>query len=165
MRAAYIAVLLVACATPAGKTARPAPARPSPEPKSASAPAHPDYLYSPELNRIMKMEINAPFNKLAFYVFHSGGEFDYIDLARQARVIGTGIEHVRTFPKLPVTSAEGREVFMTFVDTLARDSARLESAIGRKDDLEIQRNVSSLSRTCNSCHQFFRLDISESPVE
>jgi hypothetical protein len=165
MRAAYIAVLLVACAKPAGKTATPEPALPPPAPKTASVPDHPDYLYSPELNRIMKMEINAPFNKLAFYVFHSGGEFDYIDLARQARQIGTGIEHVRTFPKLPVKSAEGREVFMTFVETLARDGGRLEAAIGRKDDAEIQRNISSMSRTCNSCHQFFRLDITESPVE
>lgn len=112
----------------------------------------------------MKAEINKPFSQITFYVFHSGGEYDMAEMAKVTATLRTGIGKVKTFPDLPVESAEGREVFMTFLDTLQADTERLREAIGRRNGPEVQRLVSRLSQTCNSCHHFFRLDITDSPT-
>jgi cytochrome c556 len=122
-----------------------------------------DYRHSPELNRLMKNEINKPFSKLTFFVFHSDGEYDYSEIARTTAQFHAGVAKVRAYPDPPVESEQGREVFATFLESLERDCNTLGVAIASRDARQMQKQLGKLSRTCNNCHHFFRLDIADSP--
>jgi cytochrome c556 len=136
------------------------------EPKQTAATAKAkDYLHSKVLNEIMKNEVNKPFSKLAFFVFHSDGEFDFAEIARTTAIFHAGVKRVRAFPDPPVQSQQGREVFATFLETLDRDCTRLTQAIGQRDSQQMQSLLGRVSRTCNDCHHFFRLDIEDSPEQ
>jgi len=118
---------------------------------------------SPILNAIMKNEVNKPFSRITFFVFHSDGEFDWVEIGRSTTEFQAGIAKAKAFPDPPVESQEGREVFATFVENLESDSNKLAEAIGARDSRQMQVVISRLSKTCNNCHHFFRLDIADSP--
>ena len=136
------------------------------EPQGTAATAKAkDYLHSKVLNEIMKNEVNKPFSKLAFFVFHSNGEYDFAEIARATASFHAGVRKIRAFPDPPVQSQQGREVFATFLETLDRDCTRLSQAIAQQDPEQMQSLLGRVSRTCNDCHHFFRLDIEDSPEQ
>jgi cytochrome c556 len=124
-----------------------------------------DYRHSPVLNAIMKNEVNKPFSKLTFFVFHSDGEFDFTEIAKTAEEFQQGVSKARGFPDPPVESEQGREVFGTFLEQLDRDAKKLTAAVGLKDARTMRASIARLSKTCNNCHHFFRLDIADSPEQ
>ena len=159
--ATSLGVLLVLAAS-CGSAAPPA------EPTTASGPkpapeAPKEYRHSPILNQIMKNEVNKPFSKLTFFVFHSDGDFDFAEIEKTTAEFHAGIAKARAFPDPPVESEQGREVFATFLEHLDRDCNQLSTAITQRDGRKMRQMLGKLSRTCNNCHHFFRLDIADSP--
>jgi len=118
---------------------------------------------SPILNAIMKNEVNKPFSRITFFVFHSDGDYDWAEIGRNTTEFQAGIAKAKAFPDPPVESQEGREVFATFVENLESDAGKLASAISAHDARQTQAVIARLSKTCNNCHHFFRLDIADSP--
>jgi hypothetical protein len=121
-------------------------------------------LHSPELNEIMKNEVNQPFSALMFLVFHSndGGDEDGLDFAKvelPVTTLRTGIGKVRAILNPPVQTAEAREVFITYVDALVRDSESLSQALAAKDQGRMEGVLKKITHTCNDCHHFFRLKV------
>jgi hypothetical protein len=126
------------------------------------------FLHSPELNEIMKNEVNQPFSALMFLVFHAeeasgeasdGGELDFARIGAPVATLRTGIGKVRAMMNPPVQTAEAREVFLTYVDSLVRDSELLSQALTRKDRPRMESVLQKITRTCNDCHHFFRLKV------
>lgn len=122
----------------------------------------PKLLHSPELNEIMKNEVNQPFSALMFLVFHAAeanpdGEMDFDKIAAPATTLHKGITKVRSMLNPPVETAESREVFLTYVDSMVRDSAALSSAVAIKDRDQMETVLRKITKTCNDCHHFFRL--------
>jgi hypothetical protein len=95
--------------------------------------APPKLLHSPELNEIMKNEVNQPFSALMFLIFHSAeasedGEIDYNQVAAPVSTLRTGIGKVQAMLNPPVQTKEAREVFLTYVDAMVRDADQLSQA-------------------------------------
>lgn len=119
-------------------------------------------LHSPELNRIMKLEVNQPYSALQFMVFHGeGGEIDYAAIAVPAETLRGGITKVRAIVDPPVQSNEARSVFFTFVENLAHDADKLAQGVARRDRAQIEGALGRIGETCNNCHHFFRLAIDD----
>jgi hypothetical protein len=121
-------------------------------------------LHSPELNEIMKNEVNQPFSALMFLVFHSndGGEEEGLDFTKielPVATLRTGISKVRSMLNPPVQTAEAREVFLTYVDALVRDADSLSQALVAKDQGQMEGVLKKITHTCNDCHHFFRLKV------
>src|SRR5829696_8838363 len=89
----------------------------------------PKLLHSPELNGIMKTEVNQPFSALMFLVFHAAeanpnsNDLDFAKISIPASTLREGIFKVRAIVDPPVTTSEARAVFFTYVDAMVRDSA------------------------------------------
>jgi cytochrome c556 len=152
-----IATLLTMLAVSCGGTAQP-----------AATTTPPKLLHSPELNDIMKAEVNQPFSALQFLVFHAGdanpggSDLDYARIAVPASTLREGIFKVRAIVDPPVPAGEARAVFFTYVDSLARDSEQLFGAVALRDRGKTERLLTRIGETCSNCHHFFRLkDIEE----
>ena len=153
-----MSLLLGSCGTGQTKEPKATPAAVSNAPEK-------EYRHSPVLNAIMKNEVNKPFSKLTFFVFHSDGDFDFDEIAATTAAFHAGIAKARAFPNPPVQSQQGREVFATFLEHLDRDCNKLSNAIAQRDGRRMRVLLGKLSRTCNNCHHFFRLDIADSPEQ
>jgi hypothetical protein len=122
-------------------------------------------LHSPELNEIMKNEVNQPFSALMFLVFHAdegdgeGEGLDFVKIGVPVATLRTGIAKVRAMLNPPVQTAEAREVFVTYVDALVRDSESLSLAYASKDRGQMEGVLKKITHTCNDCHHFFRLKV------
>jgi cytochrome c556 len=137
---------------------------------SSSEGGSPKLLHSsPELNNIMKVEVNQPFSALQFLVFHaqeanpSSSELDYDRIMTPAATLREGISKVRAIVDPPTLTQEGRAVFFTYVDSMVRDTDALSDAIARRDRARTEKLVGKISTTCNDCHHFFRLKIEDTP--
>lgn len=124
----------------------------------------PKLLHSPELNEIMKNEVNQPFSALMFLVFHAAetsedGELDYAQIGVPVATLRTGLAKVQAMVNPPVQTAEAREVFLTYVDSLVRDAEALSAAFDRRDRPRMENVLQKITRTCNDCHHFFRLKV------
>lgn len=122
----------------------------------------PKLLHSPELNEIMKTEVNQPFSALMFLIFHAdddgeGGELDYARIGAPVGTLRTGVSKVRAIVDPPVATAEAREVFLTYVDSLVRDAESLAKAFEGRDRSRMETLLKKITNTCNDCHHFFRL--------
>lgn len=124
----------------------------------------PKLLHSPELNEIMKNEVNQPFSALMFLVFHAAetsddGELDYAKIGVPVETLRVGVSKVRSMLNPPVLTQEAREVFLTYVDSLVRDSESLSQAHAAKDRPGMETLLKKITHTCNNCHHFFRLKV------
>src|SRR5882724_10023244 len=120
-------------------------------------------MHSPELDLIMKNEVNQPYSALVFAVFHGEGGIDYPALATASEVLRTGIAKVRDIADPPVATNEARSVFFTYLDTLAHEAERFHSALVQHDPPGMEASLTRLGKTCNHCHHFFRLAIQDAP--
>lgn len=124
----------------------------------------PKLLHSPELNEIMKNEVNQPFSALMFLIFHAGetspdGEPDYAKIETPASTLRAGITKVRAIVNPPVQTEEAKEVFLTYVDSMVRDSESLYQAVAVRDRPRMETLLKKITTTCNDCHHFFRLKV------
>jgi hypothetical protein len=132
-------------------------------PPHAASPLPPQLLHSPELNEIMKAEVNQPFSALMFLVFHAAdatpnsNDLDYAKINMPASTLREGIFKVRAIVDPPVLTAEARGVFFTYVDSMVRDSTQLSDAIVGRDRRRSEKLLTKISETCSNCHHFFRL--------
>ena len=120
-------------------------------------------LHSPELDLIMKNEVNQPYSALVFAVFHGEGGIDYAAIAAPAEVLRTGIAKVRDIADPPVASNQARSVFFSYLDTLAHEAERFHGALVQHDAPGMEAALNRLGKTCNHCHHFFRLEIQDAP--
>jgi hypothetical protein len=123
----------------------------------------PTLQHNEELNAIMKTEVNEAFSALQFLVFHSDGELDFGRIAVPASTLRGGIAKVRSIADPPVKSSEARSVFFTYVDSLEHDTESFNIALARHDRGRMESLLTKISKTCNNCHHFFRLSITDSP--
>jgi hypothetical protein len=65
----------------------------------------------------------------------------------------------------PVATAEAREVFVTYVDSLVKDSEALSKALAVKDRQQMETVLKKITNTCNDCHHFFRLKVVDGTSE
>jgi cytochrome c556 len=126
-------------------------------------PATPKVLHSPELDRIMKEEVNQPYSALVFGVFHRETGIDYAAIATPLEALRSGIAKVRQIADPPVETNEARSVFFTFLESLAHDTERFRGAVARRDEPGMEAALVRLGKTCNNCHHFFRLRLQDTP--
>jgi hypothetical protein len=130
------------------------------EPEPAMDPA-----WHVELGALMKNEINPPFSKLTFLVFHGEGMDDKDVIKAQIQgssaTLRKAIGRLRTWEHPPTTSAEGRDVFYSFASTVDMSLAKFEVAINAGDDKAAAASLDQVAKTCDSCHHFFRIDVPE----
>jgi cytochrome c556 len=131
------------------------------EPAQSTTPAAAKSLHSPELDQIMKDEVNQPYSALLFGVFHSEDGIDYAAIAAPSAVLRAGIAKVRDIADPPVATNEARSVFFTYLESLARDAERFHSAEVHRDQPSMEAALERLGKTCNNCHHFFRLKIED----
>jgi hypothetical protein len=147
------ALLLVACAKQPHRT-------PSSNARTDASMA--------DLALLMRNDINPAFSKLTFLVFHGSSEDNptevRAELARAAGVLRTSIGQLRTWRQPPTETEQGREVFYTYAMSVDAATQRLLDAVQREDASTAATQLQQISRTCNSCHHFFRLDIEDSVV-
>jgi len=120
-------------------------------------------LHSPELNQIMKEEVNQPYSALVFGVFHSENGIDYAAIANPSEILRSGIAKARNIADPPAATNEARSVFFTYLDSLGRDAERFHNAVAARDRPGMEAALLRLGKTCNNCHHFFRLEIEDSP--
>jgi hypothetical protein len=131
--------------------------------------ATPNLLHSPELNGIMKTEVNQPFSALMFLVFHADDadpdstDLDYAKIMAPASTLRAGIAKVRAIVDPPVLTAEARAVFFSYVDSMVHDSTVLTNAVSQHERTGTEKMLTKISQTCNDCHHFFRLKIEDTP--
>jgi hypothetical protein len=147
--------IVIACMIVTGCSALPA------QPSTLTATPKP--LHSIELNRIMKEEVNQPYSALVFGVFHGDNGVDYPGIATPLEALRSGIAKVRGIADPPAETNEARSVFFTYLETLAHDTEKFRSAVVRRDQPSMEATLVRLSKTCNSCHHFFRLEIQDTP--
>jgi cytochrome c556 len=135
------------------------------EPAQSTIPASGKSLHSPELDQIMKDEVNQPYSALVFNVFHSENEIDYSAIAIPSTVLRTGIAKVRDIADPPVATNEARSVFFTYLESLARDAERFHFAAVHRDRQSMEAALERLGKTCNNCHHFFRLKIEDAATD
>jgi len=130
----------------------------------------PTLLHSAVLNEIMKTEVNQPFSALTFLVFHAAdvnpgsSDLEYAKISIPAATLREGIFKVRAIADPPVLTTEARAVFFTFVESMARDSDQLSTAVASRDRGRTEKLLTKISETCSNCHHFFRLkEIQDSP--
>lgn len=153
MRATLVASLLLgACARPA-----------------APAPAGPAIESMAELALLMKDDINPPFSRLSFLVFH-GDEVEAdadalrAELETNAALLGQALARLRALPSVPTRTEEGRAVFFTYADSVERATAQLGRAVAAGEQAQAAAQLERIADTCNSCHHFFRLQIEDAVV-
>lgn len=153
MKAGVFLAMLAACGGKAGeKTAGTGPAK-----KIAA------------LGALMKNDINPPFSRLTFLVFHgdSMGE-DGAQLAaemrRYADALRASCARLKTWQEVPAGTQEAREVFYTFAESVDKMTDKLVAAVTSGDLAVAETQLERIADTCNNCHHFFRLDIEDSVV-
>lgn len=142
--------------------------KPAADPQTPASGSTSKYGHSAELGAIMKNQVNQPFSALMFLVYHSAeqssdGQPDFTSMMTPAATLRSGIERVKHLPDPPVESDEAKEVFMTFVASLSEDSETFSKALARRDKAALEDTLNKISKTCNNCHHFFRLDIKDAP--
>ncbi len=134
--------------------------KPAPEPQKPKTQT--------ELGRLMKQQVNAPFSKLTFLVFHGEDQEDAaaVKTALQSHVavLRNAISKLLVWQHPPTESAEGKEVFFTYVSSIDKTAQQLEREIASDDMPAAARSLDKIAQVCNSCHHFFRLDIKDSVV-
>lgn len=122
-----------------------------------------------ELGRLMKDQINPAFSKLSFLVFHGDdmGE-DQAALKTELQSLAAGLREsigrLRVWQHPPTESKEGKDVFLTYANSIDRMAVELELAIKADDDRAAAVSLEQIAKTCNNCHHFFRLEIKDSVV-
>lgn len=120
-----------------------------------------------ELGLLMKDQINPAFSKLSFLIFQGDdtGE-DRAAVKAELTTLVSGfrqaIGRLRVWEHPPTESNEGKDVFLTYANSIDKTAAELELAIDRDDDHAAARSLEQIAKTCNSCHHFFRLEIKDS---
>jgi hypothetical protein len=151
-----IARLMIALALPLGCGSPATPPVVTPA-RAAVAPVSP-------LHEIMAAEVNDAYSALSFLVFHAEGGPDFPAITARSEVLRGGFAKVRALPALPPQSDAAREVFFTYIDSIAGDADRFRQAIGARDHAQMAATLARIGRACNHCHHFFRLDIQDAAV-
>lgn len=121
-----------------------------------------------ELTLFMKAEVNPPFSKLSFLLFHQGdpSELDPSMLPTAAVDLAAATTKLSEWPTPYGDSAQAQQVFFEYAASLRNNAANLAQAVSA-DDLELARkSFEELRGNCDSCHHFFRFgEASSAPVE
>lgn len=121
---------------------------------------------SPELGRLMRTKMNAAYSQLVFLVFHAEGEPDYAKIDEHTGQLREAVENVMSLTPPPVVqSEEARSVYMTYNETLRRDSARFAQSVALKNRDDMGALLTKVGETCNACHHFFRIEIEDAPTK
>ncbi len=139
-----------------------------------SAPAAPPRTVTPtigsskELQALMKEQVNPTFSKLTFLAFHAEEMEDTVSarrqMAEQATRLSSAFARLRDFRTPPTQTPEGREVFFAYAQAVDGYAQKLVGAVATNAEADVQKHLESISKTCNDCHHFFRLDIEDSVV-
>lgn len=113
-----------------------------------------------ELGVFMKTELNPPFSKLSFLLFHGddGGDVDPAALPAAASELALASEKLGQWKDAPGDSEQGKLVFYEYAEALKSDADSLAGAITSKDKAGAIKVFESLRKKCDSCHHFFRFD-------
>jgi hypothetical protein len=137
---------------------------------SSPPPVDPPMIASmAELGQLMKNDINPVFSKLTFLMFH-GDEVETdadaltVELGRNAALLRQALDRLRALERVPTRTAEGREVFFTYAESVTRSTDQLLDAIEVGERLRAAAQLEQIAETCNSCHHFFRLRIEDAVV-
>ncbi len=136
---------------------------------AAPPPTGPAIASMAELAMLMKDDINPPFSRLSFLLFH-GDEVEAdpdalrAELEDNAALLGQALARLRAMPTVPTRTDEGRAVFFTYADSVERATAQLGRAVAAGERTQAAAQLERIADTCNSCHHFFRLQIEDAVV-
>lgn len=112
----------------------------------------------------MKSQLNPPFSKVSFLLFHDGegdAAVEASQLPATAQALAAAAERLVAWNDLPGESPEGRLVFFEYAEALKKDSRSLMAALAGRQRGDAIKVFESLRKKCDSCHHFFRYE--ESP--
>jgi hypothetical protein len=136
---------------------------PAPEPKKPDPPPV-DTKKMAELGLLMKNDINPAFSKLSFLVLHGDGEDTdraklKAEIQTSAATLRKGIGRLREWKHPPTVSQQGRDVFFAFATSIDNSLTHFEDAITRDDAKAVISSLETITKTCENCHHFFRVDV------
>jgi hypothetical protein len=147
------------CAFAAGCSSAGAPATSSGSTTTSGVGAVPTGQKS-GLDKLMRTRMNKSYTQLVFYVLDSDIDVEPAKLQHETEELRAAVEAVRALPMPPmVQSDEAREVYVTFNDTLQRDSDVFAAAVAASDRPKMEATLQKIGKTCNDCHRFFRVDV------
>ena len=114
------------------------------------------------LGVFMKNQLNPPFSKLSFLLFHVGDEggadIDPGALPAVASELALAAEKLGEWKQPPGESEQGKLVFYEYAESLKSDAASLVGALSGNNKAGAIKVFESLRKKCDSCHHFFRFD-------
>lgn len=113
------------------------------------------------LGVFMKTQLNPPFSKLSFLLFHVGDEGADPDpgaLAAVASELAVAAEKLGEWKEAPGESDQGKLVFFEYAESLKADATSLVGAVSGNNKAGAIKVFESLRKKCDSCHHFFRFD-------
>jgi hypothetical protein len=129
---------------------------PAERPRAAAAPPQ-----GSELGIFMKSQVNPPFSKISFLLFHQGDDDSEVDpgeLPANAGQLAAAAERLGKWPDLPGESPQSKLVFHEYAEALRNDARSLTDAVRGDQREAMVKAFESLRRKCDSCHHFFRYD-------
>ena len=113
----------------------------------------------------MKTQVNPPFSKLSFLLFHTEDattEIDPAALPAAGAELAQAATNLTRWTTPPGDSEQGKQVFFEYAEALKVDTATLVAALQANDKPGAVKAFESLRKKCDSCHHFFRFDESAS---
>ncbi|NVB84087.1 MAG: cytochrome c [Kofleriaceae bacterium] len=123
-----------------------------------AAPAHAKRSELTELSLFMKTQVNPPFSKLSFLLFHQGdpSELDPSMLPAAAQELAAATTKLSEWPTPYGDSEQAQQVFFEYAASLRNNAANLAQAVTADDHDAARKNFEELRGNCDSCHHFFR---------
>lgn len=106
----------------------------------------------------MKTQINPPFSKLSFLLFHQGepSELDPSMLPVAAEELAAATTTLSEWSTPYGDSAQAQQVFFEYAASLRNNAANLVRAVAADELESAQKIFVELRGNCDSCHHFFR---------
>jgi hypothetical protein len=117
---------------------------------------------SSELGVFMKTQVNPPFSKISFLLFHDGDDetaaINRDVLPASASELALAADRLSKWPDPPSGSDQSTLVFREYAQSLRNDAVRMVEALKDPHRDTAARVFESLRKKCDSCHHFFRYD-------
>ena len=160
-----VALALAVGCSGSGTQAGTSPTTPSgngSNPIAGATPASTQAKGNHGLDKLMRTRMNKSYTQLVFFILDSAIDVDMAKIETETAELQSAVGAVRSLP-LPgmVQSEEAKEVYVTYNDVLQRDADKFAVAVKAGDRPQMETMLTKIGKTCNDCHRFFRVDVTD----